>query len=480
MEPRLIQQQSQRLILSPQIRQYLRLLQLPITALEQAVDAELTENPLLEEISQEAGNEEMPVSSAEPQLPEKDSAEEIRLGESLSHFDELDENFKESYYPDFSLQDRETLEERKNFQETLITKPETLSDFLLWQTRFLDLTAAQRKIAEEIIGNINEDGYLQASLEEIAQACQTALEAVETVLFQIQTLEPPGIGARNLGEALLIQLRKKEDAQLAVDIVANHLPLLEKRDLAGLARVLSVDIEEVKKAVSLISGLEPRPGRTFYVEESLAVTPDATVSFAEDENDGKYKIEIHDEMLPAIRINSYYRRLLRDKDLDEKSKLFLKEKMQSAVNFLRALHLRKSTLREITEEIVKTQADFFEKGFLHLKPLRLKDIANNIGIHESTVSRAIQGKYISTPQGTIPYKSFFSTKLETTDGNLESQKSIMERIKMVVGKENPEKPFSDVDMVQILRNEGIVIARRTVAKYRDLLKILPSHLRRKR
>ncbi len=478
MEPRLIQQQTQRLILSPQIRLYLRLLQLPITALEQAVDAELTDNPLLEEVSPGAGNDE--TGAEETQNSEKNPAEEIRLGESLSHFEDLDENFKEGYYPDFSLQDRKTMEQRKNFQETLITKPETLSAFLLWQTRFLEFTDHERKIAEEIIGNMTEDGYLKASLEEIAKACQATIPAAEAVLRQIQTLEPPGIGARDLREALLIQLRKKEDAKLAAEIISNHLPLLEKRDPAGLARALSTDIEKIKKAMSLISRLEPKPGRTFYVEEPIAVTPDGTVSFAEDESDRKLKIEIHDEMIPEIRISSYYRRLLRSKDLDEKSKAFLNEKMQSAINFLRALKLRKSTLREITEELVKIQSDFFEKGFAHLKPLRLKDIADSLGIHESTVSRAIQGKYISTPQGTIPYKSFFSTKLETTDGNQESQKSIMERLKTVVEKENPRKPLSDQGLVQILRDEGVLIARRTVAKYRDLLKILPSHLRRKR
>jgi RNA polymerase sigma-54 factor len=261
--------------------------------------------------------------------------------------------------------------------------------------------------------------------------------------------------------------------------VSLHLPLLEKRDWGELARVLRVDLEEVKKAAEIIAHLEPKPGRTFYSEEPIAVTPDATVSFNEEGQEA-YKIEIHDETVPELRINSYYRHLLRNKTTDEKTKVFIREKIQSAINFLRALKLRKSTLREITEEIVRVQSQFFDKGFSHLVPLRLKDIAHTLGIHESTVSRALQGKYIATPQGTIPYKSFFSTRLETLHGEAESQKSIMEKIKSLVEKEDSGNPLSDQAIVGVLNQEGILIARRTVAKYRDLLKILPSHLRRKK
>jgi RNA polymerase sigma-54 factor len=482
MEPRLIQQQSQKLILSPQIRQYLRLLQLPLTELEQAVETELAENPLLEEQEQEKPDD----ATLSPETAVKEpTAEEIRLGESFDRLDELDQSYEDRYeYPDFSHQDVKDMEERRNFQEGLITRPEVLSDFLTWQVRFLDLSEVEKVIANEIIGNIDDEGFFRATVEEVATSCNVTPDEVEKVLNMIQELDPPGIGARNLQEALIIQLQKKgDDADLAIRIVNEHLALLEKRDWASIAKNMNVDLAEVRKAELLIARLEPRPGRTFYVDEPVAVAPDASVTFNEDdeeENAEKFKIEIHDEVIPEVRINPYYRRLLRSKEMDEKAKIFLREKMQAALNFLKALKLRKSTIREITEEIVKAQPEFFEKGFSHLRPLRLKDIANNLGIHESTVSRAIHNKYISTPQGMIPYKSFFSTKLETTDGAIESQKSIMEKIRFVIQKENPGKPMSDQEIVRILRADGVVIARRTVAKYRELLKILPSHLRRKR
>jgi RNA polymerase sigma-54 factor len=492
MEPRLIQQQSQKLILSPQIRQYLRLLQLPVTELEQAVEAELAENPLLEESQNDKIEDGTPPAepasdgSVEAPDEKQKAAEEVRVGETFDHFQEMENTFDGTYdYPDFSRQDVRDLEERKTFQEGLITKAEALSDFLMWQIRFLDLTDAEKAIGAEIIGNIDEDGYLKVTTEELAASCKADPQIIEKVIQQVQDLDPPGIGARNLQEALTIQLNKKgPEAALALRMVSEQLPLVEKRDWQALAKALNEDIENIKKAAAMIARLEPRPGRTFYSDDAIAVTPDATVSFNEDEEEsdgnGKFKIDIHDEIIPEVRINPYYRRLLRSKQMDEKGKAYLRDKMQSALNFMKALKLRKSTIREITEEIVKAQPEFLEKGFAHLKPLRLKDIAYNLGIHESTVSRAIHGKYIATPQGMIPYKSFFSTRLETKDGSVESQKSIMEKIKHVVDKEDTGKPLSDQEIVKILQNEGVVIARRTVAKYRELLKILPSHLRRQK
>jgi len=480
MEPRMIQHQSQKLILSPQIRQYLKLLQMPVAELKQAVQAELSENPMLEEPVAPSPEETSPAPE-EAASREGEATAELRLGESFERFRELDENFREGYQANqTSLEDPRSLQKWKNFQDSLITKPEALSDFLLWQIRFMDFTEKEKKIAIEIIGNINEEGYLKASLEEIQASSESSHGEVAEVLKEIQYLDPPGIGARDLREALSIQLKKKgPEAALALKIVSEHLALLEKRDWRQLAKILQVDIGAVKKAAQSITRLEPRPGRTFYVEEPIAVTPDATISF-EDDQRHKLRIEVHDEHVPELRINVYYRRLLRDKSTDPKAKAFLRDKMVAAVNFLKALQLRKSTLRDMTEEIVKAQPDFFEKGFAHLRPLRLKDIASNLGVHESTVSRALHGKYISTPQGTIPYKSFFSTKLATTHGEVESQKSIMVKIQHMVNGENPKSPLSDQTIVGTLQGEGIQIARRTVAKYRDLLKILPSHLRRQR
>lgn len=484
MEHRLFQHQTQKLILSPQIRQYLRLLQLPIAELSQAVESELVENPLLEEKAPDAADEieisTLPEDSSASDVP-KPAAEEVRPGESFEDLPEWSQEDSFNSYGDSRHEDIDDLQKNKDYQQGLLTKPEALSDYLLWQIRFLDFTPEETKIAEEIIGNLDEQGFLQATLTEIAEACKVSESAVAAALKKTQQLEPPGVAARSLQEALLLQLERKDgpEAETAKKIITDYLPLLEKRDWSQLAKLIGCDVEKIRKAADLIMRLEPRPGRSFYAEEAIAITPDAIVVLNENGNP-RLKIEIVNEKVPELRVNSYYRNMLKKKDLDEKTKLFLKEKLQAAMDFIKAIQQRKSTLHGITDELVKEQAEFFEKGFSHLKPLRLKDIAANLGIHESTVSRAISGKHIQTPQGTIPYRSFFSSKLETTTGEAESQKSIMMKIKGLVHDEDPEHPMSDQEIVEKMKTDGIMIARRTVAKYRDLLKILPSHLRRKR
>ncbi len=499
MEHRMIQQQSQKLILSPQIRQYLKLLQLSTTDLENAIQSELTENPMLEEKkdpldslplpSEEAGAEEARVER---------TSDEIRVGENFDRLTEMEDVYPDRL-SDFSVSPVKDMSDKRNFQENSITRSSSLPEFLAWQTGFLDVTDEEKKIIDEIIGNIDKDGYLRASNEEIAEACGASPKKVEAVLKKFQTLDPPGIGARTIQDALVIQLDKKIQTEeslpessvaelkvlrLALEIVKEHLPLLEKREFPLIAKKMVKSVEEVKRAVEIIARLEPKPARIFHSEEKIAVTPDAVVSISEDEDEeeggeNKLKIDILDERIPEIRINMHYKKMLQDPGTDEKARAFIRDKITSAMHFMKALSLRKSTLRAITEEIVSAQKDFFEKGFSFLKPLRLKDIAQNLRVHESTVSRAIQNKYLSTPQGMIPYKSFFSSRLETEDGGTESQKSILEKIKGLIAKEPPEHPLSDEKLLQVLKQEGLKIARRTVAKYREMLKIPPSHLRKR-
>lgn len=480
MEQRLSQQQTQKLILSPQIRQYLRLLQMPVTELSQAMDQELTENPLLEEKQESPSEDSWETSSGEDEQPaDNRETQELQLGESFDRLSKLEDEYGDAQFSSYDVNNASDLQKKKDYRESLVTRPEALSDYLIWQIRFFDLPEKDFKIAEYIIGNIDDRGYLQTSVEDIAQSLQTPPAKALEVLERIHQLEPPGVGARNLQEALVLQLKRQSPPDLlAIKIVQEHLPLLEKRDWAQIARVLNIDIEEVKKAAARIIRLEPRPGRSFYSEEPIAIVPDAVVTY--DEETERFVIEITYEKTPSIRINPYYRRLIRDTKLDTKSREFLKNKLQDALNFMKAVKQRRSTLYEITSALVREQRPFFEKGFAYLKPLRLKDIAQDIGIHESTVSRAIQGKYIQTPQGTVPYRSFFSSKLETQSGEAESQKSIMEKIRFLIASESPQKPLSDQELVERLQKEGIRIARRTVAKYRELLRILPSHLRRKR
>lgn len=462
--------------LSPQMRVYLHLLHLPIMDLRQAVEDALEENPMLEEATR-------PVEPEDPETPTPSSAKDTT--------DEGEETLPDDWGtkdplaftnapPDLSRRKLEDTRKIKDFQETLITKPESLFDYLEWQVHFLELDAPQKKIAAEIIGNIDPEGYLKATLEEIAAASSATTSAAEEVLLKVQSLDPPGIGARDLREALLIQLeRKGPEATLAREIVRDHMPLLAKRDWKMLAKIFSASEPEIKKAAALIARLDPKPGRSFYVEESIAITPDATVSIKDGTENG-LEIEVHHDFIPELRINPEYRRMMREKGLDGKTKEFLKTRLASGMDFLKALELRGSTLRAITDEIVRAQPLFFTRGFSHLRPLRLKDIAERVNLHESTISRAIHGKYLKTPQGTIPYKSFFSQKVGTENEDGESQKSIMERIRSLIEKEDPCKPLSDQTLVKNLKEEGITLARRTAAKYREALKILPTHLRKQR
>jgi RNA polymerase sigma-54 factor len=476
MQPGFRQIQTQKMSLSPQMRVYLRLLHLPIMDLRQAVEETLEENPMLEEATRPMEAEDTETAATSAAKESDDEAGET-LPDDWAAKDPL--SFTNAP-PDLSRRKPEDTRKIKDFQETLITQPESLFDYLEWQIPFLELNASQKKISSEIIGNIDPDGYLKATLEEIAAATHTEVSAAEEVLRKIQSLDPPGIGARDLREALLIQLeRKGPEATWAREIIRDHMDLLAKKDWKMLARVFSISEPEIRKAAELIARLDPKPGRSFYANESIAITPDATVSIKGGTEDG-LEIEIHNDFIPELRINAEYRRMLREKGLDDKTKEFLKTRLASGMDFIKAIDLRGSTLRAITDEIVRAQPLFFTRGFSHLRPLRLKDIAERVNLHESTISRAIHGKYLRTPQGTIPYKSFFSQKVATENGEGESQKSIQERIRALVEKEDPRKPLSDQVLVKRLKEEGITLARRTVAKYREMLKILPTHLRRRK
>lgn len=479
MEQKFIQGQNQKLVLSPQIRQYLRMLQMPIADLMLAIDQELSENPVLE-TDDEVPNPEASETDSTSEAKHSTETDELQFDETSKRLDQMEQLFSEDEFRqgNDNWDEPQNLQKKKDFQESLVSYSQNLGDYLQWQVTMMEISEIEKKIADEIVGNIDDDGFLVASAEEVSQKLNVSCAQVEGVLKKIQELDPPGIGARSLQEALLIQaLQKDSKNKIAIDIIQNHLHPLERKQFAEVAKHLNVSQDEIKRAAAFIGRLEPHPGRIFSSESANTVIPDAQISL---DLDGKLQIEMLDEVLPRLRISRYYRQLLRSGKVDEKTKLFLKEKMQSALEFLRAIGQRKSTLHEITEHISRSQPDFFEKGFSHLRPLRLKDIANEIGIHESTVSRAIQGKYMTTPQGTIAYKSFFSSKILSLTGEAESQKSMVEKIRQLIEKEDPAKPLSDEKIVQILKADGMVIARRTVTKYREILRILPSHLRKQK
>ena len=481
METKLIQTTSQKLILAPQLRQFLKLLELPVFELKQQIDQELTENPTLEELNPLSEPDELAETDSmdspnqtdlrKNDLPESDEFEALTA--------ELQTTDHHRHY-DFSQNGSRDLQKKRDYQESILTKPATLGDYLEWQLGILELTSEEKEIARQIIGNINDDGWLVTSAEEIANGTNASVGRIQNVLEKIQTLDPPGVGGRNLQEILLIQLKRQgEDTSLAQKMIQEHLSMLERKHLDQIARSLKISIEKVKAAVRQIAQLEPKPGRIFYEEKPNYIIPDAAI-LIDPEHEDNLLVEVTDEVIPELRINAMYRRMLKDKNTDPQTRIFLKERIQSAVELIRALGQRKSTIRQITEEIAKAQHEFFFKGFAHLKPLRLKDLAEKIKVHESTISRAIQRKYIVTPFGTIPYKHFFSSKLEMADGTEESQRSVMEQLKALINAEDKRKPFSDSKLVQILSQKGINVARRTIAKYRELLNILPTHLRKQK
>lgn len=476
--------QTQRLVLSPQIRQFLRLLQMPVIEMQETIKEELAANPAIEEVQQDDTDTDERSADAETQTTAADdrdlTPEEIDFQKKLDYLEKLDEAYRDhiTVRTGPAVESIEELEKKYAYRESLITKQTSLAEHLTWQSQLLHLTEKEEQIIHYIIGNINPDGYLTITLEEIANANQTTAAEAERLLKLIQQFDPPGVAARNLEESLDIQLaRMGDDTKLTRQIIAQCLALLKKRKYEQIARALQTSKLKVQEAVKLISRLEPKPGRPFYQRDAISITPD--IRAIKDDVTGQYQTELVDETFPRLRINAQYRRMLRDKSLDRKTREYLRDRIHSGLWFMNALEQRRTTLQRIADAIVKFQHEYLENGLVYLKPLRMKDIAQQIGIHESTVSRAIQAKYMSTPHGTVAMKSFFSNSLATEDGGVESQTSIVERVKSLIEKENPAKPLSDQKLCALLKTEGIKVARRTVAKYREMLKILPSHMRKR-
>ncbi|HRK61679.1 MAG TPA: RNA polymerase factor sigma-54 [Candidatus Omnitrophota bacterium] len=466
MDQRALQQQSQKLHLSPQLRQYLKFLYLPQMELKEALQQELSENPILEEMT------ESPQAETEPSETQEDKRDDSPPDETSDEF---------SPEIDFSRKNKQDMQSLHQFQEVSITKPISLTEHLERQLTFQNWTKEELALAKQIIGNLDHEGFLRVDLADIAQGTQTALPRVEHVLKLVQSLEPAGIAARSLEECLQIQLRQKYPQHPVYQtIAAQHLNDVARRDAKLLARKLDIPVTTAEDAIQAITQLDPRPARNFAETKHLQMVPDAQIHFKSG-SQTEFEIEIFKEYLPRFRISPEYRRMMRDPQVDAKTKNYIKSKIGDGSQIMKALELRESTLRLISEEIVKTQAEFFAHGFSHLKPLRLKDLADRLEMHPSTISRAIHEKYVITPQGTLPFKSFFSQRVETSgDGEDESQKSIMLRIQNMIQAEDAAHPLSDQQIAEKLTEENITIARRTVAKYRELLKILPTHLRKKR
>jgi RNA polymerase sigma-54 factor len=468
---------SQQLVMTPQLQQAIKLLQLSRMELMDVVRSELEENPVLEE-GQELPEEKDEAEENSGAADESSSAELSEVKGDSEGVTDIDwRTYLESYSLGGSTADNyEADDERPSF-ENLLTRKTSLQDHLAWQLNLSRLEHMDRLIACELVGNIDDDGYLQATVEEVAEQLGVETGQVEYVLGVVQDFDPIGVASRNLQECLLKQVQQLDmEGSLVELVLKNHLKDLEVRRYQAVARALQVPVDEVYEAAKLISGLDPRPGSQYGQDETHYISPDIFVHKVGDE----YIVVLNDEGLPNLRINSFYRNALAGKTkVDDEAGEYIQEKLRGALWLIKSIHQRQRTIYKVTKSIVKFQRNFFDHGVSYLKPLVLRDVAEDIEMHESTVSRVTTNKYVQTPQGLFELKYFFNSGINTTEGDSVASESVKIKIKGIISGENERKPFSDQKIVDILRDQGIDIARRTVTKYREMLG-LGSSTQRKR
>jgi RNA polymerase sigma-54 factor len=488
---------SQQLVMTPQLQQAIKLLQLSRMELVELVRTEMTENPLLEDAAdaeedrpaEGASPAEQQEVEATPQAKEPDKSEEVKGEEGSNEID------WDQYLEHYQLQghtapsNRGLTDEELPGYEATLTRKADLTDHLVWQLRLSHFTEEEERVAMLIIGNLDPDGYFKMPLVDgeaedgaqrdplvrVAFEAGVGMELAEKVLHKVQAFDPAGVAARDLRECLLLQVRHiNADTPEIVAIIERHLKHLESKNYQAIAKDLKIPLEEVVKAVRVISRLEPKPGRSYSGEEAQYITPDVYVHKMGD----RYVTVLNDDGLSKLRISGMYRAALKNGEAG-KAKEYIQDKLRSAVWLIRSIHQRQRTIYKVTESIVKFQRDFLDKGIAHLKPLILRDVAEDIGMHESTVSRVTTNKYVHTPQGIYELKFFFNSAINKTGGDEIASEAVKSHIRQIVAAEDPKHPHSDQKIVELLRGQGIEIARRTVAKYREVLGILPSSRRKK-
>ena len=483
LEAKLVQKLGQSLTMTPQLQQAIKLLQLGRLEYQEAIERELLENPVLEELrdddSYNGSSGDHDPASQETVIFDgsNDSSEKPSDGdtpEAKVDWEDYLESFSD--YSGASTPKGTVDFDDKPTVENTVFRSETLSEYLVSQIRHLELSEDELKIASIIIGNLDKDGYLCLEHEEIAQECQVSVADVAHVINEIRYIDPVGIGARNLTECLLIQLDNLGLADgIESKIIAQHLDKLEKRKYEAIAKDLGVPTQKIYDAIKVIQSLEPRPGRQFANDDIRYVVPDVYVQ----KHNGEYVISLNEDGLPKLRVSPYYLKVLQDKESEGKAaKNYLHERLKAASWLIKSIHQRQNTIFRVAESIVKFQKDFLDFGIDKLKPLVLRDVAQDIGMHESTVSRVTTNKYIHTPQGVFELKYFFTTGIKSSQGDMSSS-SVKERIRTLIASEDEKKPFSDQDIVEVMKTENIDIARRTVAKYRESLGIPSSSQRKK-
>lgn len=458
---------TQKLALTPQLQLQLKLLQLPQLELSQYIQLELMENPMLE-LDEEAENiqeQENEVSSEEYEEPVAvDKLEKIMIDEYFA--ERADDGRDLGYF-------NPGIEEKPSF-ELFYSTTADLWEHLLWQLRLSKAPDEIRAVAEVVIGNIDEDGYLKATEEEIAKMADTDNETVKKAIELVQEFDPPGVAARDIKECLILQLKALGLANTLVQsFIEEHLEDIKKKKYENMAKRFGISIDEVIKSVKIIEKLEPRPGRNFSKTQANIPVPDVYVNKVE----GEYQIILNDEGIPKLRLSKIYRELFAEKNLPVQEKKYLREKFKNAVELLRSIEQRNKTIYRVTESLVKFQKEFFDKGVSYLKPLNLKDIAEDLGLHESTISRVTSNKYLACEHGLFNFRFFFSNALSSNHGGI-STTLVKDLIQKIISEEDHANPLSDKEISDILKKQGIDIARRTVAKYREELKIPPKPLRK--
>lgn len=466
---------SQQLVMTPQLQQAIKLLQMTRLELQDVVRQELEENPLLEETAEvEDIRDVEPLEAAEKENdPDAQESEfhEVEAGEdTLRDWDSYLDGYNYSSGEQYSGEDEHT-----SF-ENLLTRKDTLIDHLLWQLHMGHFSDHEVGIGEEIIGNIDEEGYLRASLEEVAETCSVSEVEVLPVLERIQEFDPTGVAARDLRECLLIQSRFLGMQGSVVErILLNHIKDLETRKYKQIARDLKVDVNQVLMAAKIIGELDPRPGRVFGSEDVQYISPDIFIyKVAED-----YVVMLNEDGLPNLKVNSFYIEARGNGSMDSRAEDYVSDKIRSAQWLIKSIQQRQRTIYKVAKSIVKFQREFLDHGIEHLRPLVLRDVADDIGMHESTISRVTTNKYMQTPLGLFELKYFFNSGLSTSEGDFVSSESVKNRIKEIIDNEDSKKPLSDQKIAEMLSDETVNIARRTVTKYRELLRLGSSSERKR-
>jgi RNA polymerase sigma-54 factor len=472
------QRQTQQLVLAPQMRQSLKILQVAALDLRATVQEELQSNPTLEELPMDdVSLEKNAASSDDKNTPEHDQREELDFSKDFQVLEKIGQDWKDHMSDTGGVRQTSSEEDerRQHFFDSL-TNETSLQEHLMSQAELADSSPQAREALRFLVGSLDDRGYLTATLSDLALQANLPLDAMQEAAKLLKTFDPAGIGAESLADCLLIQLTQKgREKSVAARIIRDHFELLVRRRIPDLARKTGLAPEVIQEAIEEIGTLDPAPGRRFADDANRVVVPDVTV----EEDNGEWKIILNNDYIPRLRLSNTYKDLIAKGKLSKQESDYLREKLRSGKFIINAIEQRQRTIERITREIIKHQGEFFTEGVSKLKPLTMTQIADIIGVHETTVSRALANKYLKTPHGVFEMKYFFTSGYQSDAGESVANTSVKEMIADIVAAEDPGKPLSDQEIVGLLEAKGLKIARRTVAKYREELGLLPSNLRRR-